>query len=247
MRLIAILSWYDESPSWLAATVSSLIQHAEIDHLVAVDGAYALLPGGRAFSGFEQHQVINEICRGSGTGLTLFAPSEPWFGNEVEKRSFAFRLAEQNAEIGEDWYFVVDADEIVMSALGLRQVLETTDCDAGEIWLLERYDPFISEGNGKVAHRINMPREPRCASRRLFRALARLHLATNHFTYITDAGHVLWNGGPGGSVPSVDTRCEIEHRTRLRDLARKEQQAAYYERRDELGLETTYEVERASA
>ena len=242
MRLIGILNWYDEAPSWLAACVSSMIQHAEIDHLIAVDGAYALLPGGRPFSGFEQHQVIDEICRGSSCGLTLFAPQEPWLGNEVEKRSFGFRLAEQHAEIGEDWYFVMDADEVVTSALGLKQILSETEHDVGETWFYERFDPFLTPGSEAVAHKVNMPREARMPVRSVFRALPRLHVESKHFTYITDNGFILWNGGNGGEVPAVDTRCEIEHRTRLRDIARKEQQAAYYKRRDELRIERTYEA-----
>lgn len=76
--------------------------------------------------------------------------------------------------------------------------------------------------------------------RTVFRALPRLHVACNHFTYLSGNGRVLWNGGPGGQVPTVDTRCEIEHRTRLRDVARKEQQAEYYRRRDELGVEQSF-------
>ena len=241
MRLIGILSWYDEAPSWLAACVSSMIERARIDHLVAVDGAYALLPNGRAYSGFEQHQLIDEICRGSDVGLTLFAPQEPWLGNEVEKRSFAFRLAETVAEIGEDWYFIMDADEVVTSALGLKHVLSTTDEDVGHTWFYERLDPFVSPGYAKLAAQTFIPREDRIMVRTVFRALPRLHVAENHFTYITDAGHILWNGGNGGEVGTVDTRVEIEHRTRLRDQARKAQQIEYYLRRDKLGLERTYE------
>ena len=244
MRLIGILCWYDESPSWLAATVSSMIQHAQIDHMVAVDGAYALLPDGRAFSGFEQHQIIDEVCRGSSCGLTLYAPQEPWLGNEVEKRSFSFKLAETVAEVGEDWYFVIDADEVVTSALGLKHVLETTEDDVAHTWFYERFDPFHTPGAERVAQQVNMPREARMPVRTLFRALPRLHVESNHFTYIVDGDHILWNGGNGGEVGSTDSRCEIEHRTRLRDIARKEQQAAYYKRRDELGIERTYEAVR---
>lgn len=240
MRLIGILSWYDESPSWLAACVSSMISHAEIDHLVAVDGAYGLLPGGRPFSGFEQHQVIDEICRASQIGLTLYAPREPWLNNEVEKRAFAFTLAETVAELEEDWYFLMDADQVVTYAGGIKHILENTDEDVGETWFYERFDPFADGNDGLVARRVDMPREARMPVRTVFRALPRLTVVDNHFTYIADGGAVLWNGGNGGTVPAVDTRCEIEHRTRLRDMARKQQQAAYYRRRDEMRAERTY-------
>lgn len=241
MKLIGIISWYDESPSWLAACVSSMIHHAQVDHLVAVDGAYALLPEGRPYSGFEQHQVISEICRGSQVGLTLHAPQEPWFGNEVEKRSFCFRLAEQVADGPEDWYFIMDADELITTALGMKNRLAEAEEDVGYCWLYERLDPHLTENTSKLAQQINMPREGQCPVRKCFRALERLHVVDNHFTYIVDGSHVLWNGGNGGEVPAVDTHAEIEHRTRLRDLARREQQQKYYLRRDQAGVERTYQ------
>lgn len=237
MRLIGILCWYDESPSWLAATITSLAIHTEIDHLVAVDGAYALLPGGRAFSGFEQHQVIHETCRASQIGLTLHAPREVWFGNEVEKRSFAFQLAEQVIDGDQDWYLIIDADEVVTSALGFRHVLEGTDFDLGFVSLFERFDPHVTEGSSIVSRKVNMPRETGCPSPRFFRALPRLHVAENHYTYLDGNGRMLWTSA---DTPAVDSRVEVEHRTRLRDVARREQQQAYYRRRDELGLERPY-------
>jgi hypothetical protein len=240
VRIIGVLCWYDEAPSWLAACVSSMCQRAQCDHIVAVDGAYAMLPDGRAYSGFEQHQIIDEICRGSDVGLTLYAPQEVWFGNEIEKRSFSFKLAETVAEIGEDWYFVMDADEVVTQAVSLRHVLEETEEDAAYTWFYERFDPFVSAGSEALARRINMPRESKIPVRTVFRALPRLHVHDNHFTYLTDNGSILWNGGNGGEVEAVDTRVEIEHRTRLRDMARKEQQAEYYRRRDLAGQERTH-------
>src|SRR6266498_2079930 len=157
MKLIGILTWYDEAPSWLAACVSSMIQHAQIDHLVAVDGAYGLVPGGRAFSGFEQHQVIDEVCRATPVGLTMFTPQEPWLGNEVEKRSFAFELAEIITDGEDDWYLVLDADEVVTHSFGIREILEQTEYDLGMVSLFERFDPHVTPGASKIARRVNMP------------------------------------------------------------------------------------------
>ncbi len=93
MRLIGILSWYDERPDWLAATVASLAK-AQVSHLVAVDGRYALYPDSRPSSPGVQHDAIVETCRGAGMGLTMHIPTEPWAGNEVAKRTFCFELAE---------------------------------------------------------------------------------------------------------------------------------------------------------
>lgn len=235
MRLIGILCWFEEAPSWLAATVSSLIHVAGIDHLVAVDGAYALLPEGRAHSGSEQHDAIREVCQATGCGLTVHAPAEPWAGCEVEKRSFAFQLAEQVATVGEDWYFVVDADEVVTFAPDLRELLAAADEEVGTVWLNERFDPHASPHNEQVAQRTYWPRESRQPSNRLFRAAPRLRAVDNHYTYMVGNGRVLI---VGNREAAVDTHVEMEHRTGLRDLARREQQKRYYARRDELGIET---------
>ena len=94
MKLIAILCWYDERPSWLAGVTASLAR-LQVAHLVAVDGAYGLYPKGHGCSGTEQQQTIVETCRAAGIGTTVHTPPEPWFGNEVEKRNLAFQLAAQ--------------------------------------------------------------------------------------------------------------------------------------------------------
>src|SRR6266498_1360247 len=57
LKIIAILSWFDESPSWLSACVASLAR-AGCSHLVAVDGAYRLYPDGRPHSGIAQQDAI---------------------------------------------------------------------------------------------------------------------------------------------------------------------------------------------
>lgn len=246
MKIIAILCWYDESPSWLAATLSSLSTHVQADHVVAVDGAYALLPGGRAFSGFEQHQIISELCRTGEMGLTLHAPSEVWLGNEVEKRSFAFQLAEQVAGSEDDWYFVIDADEVVTHAFGVRETLERTDEDVGRVSLFERFDPNQTPTASRVAHNTSIPRESACPSPRFFRALRSLHVAENHYTYVAGNGRMLQVADHHHQGAAAELHVEMEHRTRLRDMARREQQQSYYRRRDELGIERPFVAEVAA-
>lgn len=242
MRLIGILVWYDEAPSWLAAAVASLIHVAGVDHLVAVDGAYQLLPEGRAHSGSEQHAAIREVCHGAGCGLTLHAPAEPWIGNEVEKRSFAFKLAEQVAAIGEDWYFMIDADEVVTSAPDLHLLLAGTDEDIGTVWLRTRFDPHASDETAEVARSTYWPREGLARSHRLFRSVAGMRAVDNHYTYAIGEARV----SIIGQHDAVDALVELEHRTAFRDLARREQQQCYYRRRDELGIETPTTVEAAA-
>lgn len=221
MKIVAILCWYDERASWLAGVVASLAK-ADVSHIVAVDGAYALYPGGKPYSGSEQQDSIRETAHALQMGCTIVTPQEVWFGNEVEKRNHAFAIAETLTS-DEDWYFLVDADHFVTSALGLRGQLEQTDCDVGEVRFWERYGAIESGG------------PLRC----VFRALRGLRFDSNHYTYRIPDGRDLH----APTEPTVDLNMvEVEHRTMHRDRYRKETQQRYYSRRDELGVEQPAEV-----
>jgi hypothetical protein len=217
LRLIGILSWYDEHAAWLAGSIASLAK-AEVSHLIAVDGAYGLYPNGRGYSGPSQHQVIIETTQALQMGCTIHTPAEPWFGNEVEKRNFAFQLAEQVAEPNEDWYFLIDADHFVATAIGHTKVLAETDCDVAEVRFFERYGGIDSGGM------------LRC----IFRAVPGLRFDTNHFTYrLPDGRNLHETTEPVAGCHMI----EVEHRTMNRDRWRKELQQSYYTRRDELRVE----------
>ena len=71
-RVVGLLSWYDEAPSWLAACVASFAPH--IDALVAVDGPYAAFPhNGKAKSSPEPAEAIQRVCDAVGLELILHA------------------------------------------------------------------------------------------------------------------------------------------------------------------------------
>jgi hypothetical protein len=110
-RLIAVLSWFDEPLPLLASCLEGMARGG-VDHLVAVDGAYQLFPGGEARSHIDQHAVLTAGTKQYGIGLTLVVPSAVWAGNEVEKRQYAFRQALAASEPG-DWFWSLDADEII--------------------------------------------------------------------------------------------------------------------------------------
>jgi hypothetical protein len=112
MKLVGLLSFYDEPVPTLLACIASLAEHG-VDELVAVDGAYGLYPGGRARSHPDQHAAIVLACRELGMSCTLHAPRTVWRGNEVEKRTFMFSLAWATARDG-DWFWVMDADQVVL-------------------------------------------------------------------------------------------------------------------------------------
>lgn len=220
MRLVGILNWYDENPAWLAACIASMAR-AGVEHVVAVDGAYALYPGGRPSSNRSQHDAIFYTCHGAGIGCTLHVPTDVWFGNEVDKRTFAFRLAEQSTT-DEDWYFVIDADWTITSALGLREKLAE--------------EPTLAVAEIRI-HDSNVEPLGGYAFRSVFRALRGLYLHGNHFTYRTEDGRRLAGQAPS-LEPALDLSfVEVEHRMEGRDRARVHARDAYYERRDRLGVE----------
>lgn len=223
-QIIGILSWYDENPAWLGACVASMCG-AGLRHIVAVDGAYALFPDGirHPRSGMEQHSAVSEVCQALNVGLTLYSPAEAFAGNETEKRSLGFRLAELVAE-EDDWYFVMDADQVIVSAIGLHQKLAATELDVAETLFYER--GVGQEMNGQ---RSLWP------VRNLFRAIPGLKVEGKHYDYVLPDGRNLWGDAP--LEPAAWTGVEVEHRTRWRSRPRIEAQERYYQRRAELGVE----------
>jgi hypothetical protein len=224
-RIIALLSFYDERPEWLAACLFTAVRHLEVSHVVALDGAYSLYPGGRAWSPTEQHHAITEACNAMGVGLTLSAPANVWLGNEVEKRTALFRLGDAVSTDGVDWYLVIDADELVDECVGsLPELLAEADEDAAEVALLTR------EPNGEIS------REP---LRMLFRALHGTTVQDHHWKYVAPDGRLLWGNGPH-VVPALDLGdlVRVEHRHhQQRDGARDHGRRAYYQQRDLLKIE----------
>ena len=225
MKLVALLTWYDE-PSWCLTELVASLAAAGIDHLVAVDGAYMLYPLARPQSPGEQAQAILAAAQGASVGVSLYCPQDIWFGNEIEKRSFTFAAGHMVAVPGEDWLWIVDADERITEALGLREALERLDCDAASLM----YD----EVNGGT-------REGSFPIRKFFRAQPTgIHLRHNHFSYWTGDGQLLYEGycvaKPGLAdcehLPFV--RCD--HRGG-RSTWRSYQAQVYYDRRKEFGAE----------
>lgn len=225
MRLIAILTWYDE-PTWALTELVASLAAAGVDHVVAVDGAYMLYPEGRAQSPGEQAQAILAGAQGAGMGVSVHCPQDVWFGNEIEKRSFTFAAGHMVAEAGVDWLWVVDADERMTETLGLRDKLADCDCDVAALTIDE-----VNDGT----------REGGFPLRKFFRAQETgIHLVNNHFTYMTGDGQLLFEGYCVAKDDLVE--CEmfpsirIDHRGGRTKL-RSHQAQVYYDRRKELGAE----------
>jgi hypothetical protein len=209
VRVIGLLSWYDEQAGHLTDAVISL-GRAGVDHVVAVDGAYALYPDASNRSGSEQHAAIRDAAGWYGMGATIHTPPEPWAGNEVEKRSAMFALGHAHADPHEDWLLVIDADEKITVADGWRDQLERTSLDVGA----------VLHGEPGVRPR---------SERRLFRAHPQgIQVRGSHFFYVDGDERVLW--GPG-QIDRELVELRMLHRPQTRTAERTDARNAYYEYR----------------
>jgi hypothetical protein len=217
MRIIGLLSWYEEPASWLAECVASAARLC--DHLIAVDGPYAQFPGAlrKPASGSEQAEVIGHAAAGAGIGVTIHTPRSPWWGNEVAKRDFMFRLASTIAEPG-DWLLRIDADEVFSQVPSdTRTLLAATSLDVAEVMMWER-----GEEDGAYPLRV------------LFRALPGIGVQQAHYVVTaptSDGGTRVLCGNETKHRPEPaealwDVR--LEHRTRLRSAERRALKDGYY-------------------
>lgn len=244
MKIVGLLSWYDESPSWLAAAVASFAP--VIDELVAVDGAYGLYPQSKPTSERTQAETIMSTCEALGVGCTIHRPAERWLGNEVEKRRFMFELAAPLVETGVDWFFVFDGDCVLTTfPADLKETLSSTELHAAEVTLWERRDHIGDTPT--VARQITLPNEGHQSLRCLYRSLDGMRVVGAHFHYggFVD-GEWIWAWAPQRMAPTPALALpfvQVEHRSIWRDAYRRQQAQDYYRRRDELKIETLYSVD----
>lgn len=259
MRIIALLAWYDEPSSWLAATVASVAKCC--DYIVALDGAYSLWPEPhthrKAFSPPEQAEAILEAATGAGLGCLVYRPAVEWTG-EAEKRTALFNMGLVVAEPWDDWFLVIDADEIVSEApRDLRVQLEAvTDVHVGTVALWWTNDLAVDETVEEYGRKGWIEAGGHdFTQRRLLRAIPGLHVRTRHDRWAvpvdyTPVGVMQANGKPTGVTylrgdpeevePAADfTAVRLEHRHARRDLWRKKQKTEYAEARLRTGIENT--------
>lgn len=237
MKLVAILSHFAESPTMLAATVASLSK-LKVDHLVAVDGAYRLMPDGRGSSGVDQTRAITDTAEALGIGLTLhhLAQAERYRGDEVEKRNVSLRLA-LAVTTSDDWLFIIDGDEVVDTVLGdPRQDLAETELDVATCTIVKRLDTQkLDEAWIQKACMGGL--DSMSPRRGFFRALPGLRYEANHYT-VMDGDRVLTPPSPL-SVDALELGSVfLDHRNHLRDSFRSEKALEYYRRRDEFATES---------
>lgn len=221
MKVVGLLSWYDEDPSWLAECVASAARLC--DHLIAVDGPYALFPGSTRtpFSGSDQAEVIARTCAGAGIGCTIHTPRTPWWGGEVEKRDFMFRAGALLTS-PRDWFLRIDADEtLTQIPPDTRALLSATDLDVAEVTLWER-------GVGESPLRC------------LYRALPGLSVEQAHYIVTAPAPRTVLRGNTAvhreaQALPLWDVR--LEHRTTQRPADRQRLKRQYGRAVESSGIE----------
>lgn len=238
-RLVGLLSWYQERPDWLYETVTSLKQ-ADVTALVAVDGAYRLYPGGTPTSDPEQREAIEQAAHDIGIDLLVWEPGETWAGGEVEKRAFLFAAGEAFTDGPDDWYIVMDGDEVIAQApTDLHQRLEATPHPSATVAFLN--DPaegivsacFDEGGIPSIMHGRFVQPVPI-----LFRAFPGLTVRGRHHDYLLPDGTNLWGDGIHEGPPSLlIPDLLIDHRTKLRDDDRRAKSMAYYDARNAAGVE----------
>lgn len=250
-KIVGALCWYDESPAWLAATVSSLAGF--VDHLVALDGGYQFFPGAaeRPSSKINEAETLMAAAAGAGIGLTLHRPAVPYQDNEVEKRALSLDLA-YNIATQDDWIFVIDADEVVRyAAPDLKEKLAGAEEMVATARFYDELDAqAMVDRAGDVPHQQWEP-ESQQNIRRLYKAVPDLQYVDAHYVLRTrwPDGKAKYLYGHAGThepiVPAFDAGdyLQVDHRQKQRHRVRDQRRREWYRRRDAYGLESLFRYE----
>lgn len=223
MRLIGLLSFYDEDPELLRRSITGVAECGVTD-LIALDGPYALYPhGGRYRSSSECLTAIVETAENSGAAWSITQTTYAWEGDEVGKRQEMMRLALGIAD-SSDWLLVFDADHI-WSGEDMRPYLYNALEDFASVSFAEVFQPDSTPIWATV--------------RPLMRARGDLHMGTNHYTYVTDDGFSTLLDRPLSTMPALNLNgvARVVHLVHQRDHKKRAKQADYYRKRDTLRIE----------
>lgn len=264
MRIIGLLSWFDESPTWLAATVSSMARVC--DHVVALDGRYKHYEDDRLQSGIAQVDAVVEAARASGMGLTLHTAPRVW-DTEMQKRTHLFRLGALEAVTFEDWFFILDGDEVLLHCSDrVVDTLETLARDrvnVGATRIIEETDPYADEARARISRGGDIPYVYSSPTPRFWRVLDDMRVDQCHYYYtgIDERGKRVALWGQQKTLPDtgetivlgdhhdpdepnltpwhhfMEDDVMLENRCLQRARARHNKRTAYYQTRNELGIE----------
>lgn len=256
MKLHAMLCWWDESPTWLAATVASL-HKIGVDHLIAIDGRYPHFHMGAApNSRLEQVDALTNTAHGAGIAFTLHQPTQPML--ESEKRTLAFRVLNAVAEY-DDWVTVLDADELFVdgtASVKAELAALPSDTHVAGCRISTAVDPYdtpsadndLTSATQELHHKHVVPSEFTSLQSRFWRVLEDMQTDVTHYKYQgRDKSGVVWDLRPdiGKKDPSLrpsavgrfEQRVTIQHRKNHRTGERRFLKREYYDLRDKLGVE----------
>jgi hypothetical protein len=248
-RIVGLLSWFDESPTRLAACITGMARVC--DHIVALDGRYELYHDPRNRSSTAEYDAILQAAHAAGVSITVQGSMEPW-RDEMHKRTHLFRLGALACDEFTDWMFVCDADEVVAEAPPREHVCQALDeariagFDSAAAMLWEKADPAEHPERERASARFPIEYRYETPQRRFWRNLRNLRVVGYHYNYVgerEDGRTVeLW-----GSSETVKERAPmsqalvelvtIENRNRMRAQVRNQSREAYYALRDKTQAE----------
>lgn len=244
--IVGVSILYDESPIWIQSAITSFAQVC--DAFVIVDGAYWLYPGSldKPKSDIDMHIAILEAARTSKKPVTLYVPSEPFFGNEVEKRNLSLDLARQVPGVDEDsWFLVFDGDFTChYGAEDLEDRLNESNMLVAEYGLntVEPHQANKDAGHGDLGWSGESSVKLRC----LYKNIPELAYGPAHYCVSgldPDSGEFGWLWGnptvhqPYATAFDASHLVKVEHRHHLRIQARNAAAKEFYDIRDESGIE----------
>lgn len=247
-KIVGILSWYDESPHWLATAVSGFARVC--DSIVAVDGAYALYPGARPRSHPQQAEAIMGACESAEVGCTIHRPADVFWGNEVEKRNLSLRLAAPLLRPDVDWVMVFDADCHMLRcdpAL-VRFELKNTDCNVADYTTLDGKDFLADAALHEYAASRQIDHEWTGRTRDIYRWHPTLEYGPMHWTVShLRSGERSWLRAPWEQdlvepVHHLNAALAVYHRTQDRSMQRRMNADHYYKTRDVMQIEPEEQI-----
>lgn len=261
-RIIGLLSWFDESPTWLGATVASLGKAC--DHIVAIDGRYQQYEDERIQSPGEQVEAVVEAARAVGMGLTLHTAPRTW-ATEMDKRTYLFRAGMLEAEEFRDFFLVIDGDETLhrwadwMQREVERMAVERIN--VGVARMIETVDTHDSPAREHMSTKMDLEYVYSNKTPRLWRALRDIRVTNYHYHYsgVDESGERVSLWGQQRKDPEsgrllivqdeyelqeltewrhfADHEFQLENRNQRRAKRRDEARKAYYRDRDASGIE----------
>lgn len=260
-RIVGLLSWWDESPTWLAATVASVSRAC--DHLVALDGRYAQYQDDRIQSPIEQAEAIVDAARATGMGLTLHTAPRTW-ATEMDKRTYLFRIGALEAREFEDYFLVIDGDETLHRWADWMpdevERMASERINVGVARMIETLDTHESPAREHMSRSMDLEYVFQNNSPRLWRCLRDMRVTNYHYHYsgVDESGKRVSLWGQQRVAPDgrslimqdeyelqeltpwrhfADHEFQIENRNQRRSKRRDQSRQAYYAERDKSGVE----------